>query len=420
MTPPNRSQSAIVIGGGIIGISCAHYLVSEGIDVTIVDKGKVGTGCSLGNNGHILPSHVLPLNSPGSIRQAIGSVFDKTSAFKVSPEWSWSFANWMIRFALLCRKKPMMKTAGHLQRILDFSFAELEKLIDDQRFDCEWQHTGLTYLFRHQSSFHKFGRTNDELSDHFGVAAKKIPGPELNKFDPALNTGLAGGFFYDIDASLRPEHLVREWLALLKKNGVKFIENEEIKSVENSAGQITSVQTRDRSYDADIFVIAAGALSRQVAHLMQDSIPLIPGKGYSITIPGKENLPSTPVVLPEHNVAITPFSDALRIGSIMEFVGFDETISDHRVSQLRRAATEFLKFDVENGNVNPWFGWRPMTWDSLPIIGRLPKLKNALVATGHGMLGVMLAAGTGRLVADLALERTPPVSETPYSPLRFK
>jgi D-amino-acid dehydrogenase len=125
------------------------------------------------------------------------------------------------------------------------------------------------------------------------------------------------------------------------------------------------------------------------------------------------------VLFPERNIVATPFAQSVRLGSIMEFAGYDRSIPQWRVDQLIGAAADYIEMPVDRSPRQRWTGWRPMTWDSLPIIGRPRQLGNALIAAGHNMLGMTLAPATGRLIADLAMERAPFIDARAYAPDRF-
>jgi D-amino-acid dehydrogenase len=117
---------------------------------------------------------------------------------------------------------------------------------------------------------------------------------------------------------------------------------------------------------------------------------------------------------------VTPFDDAYRLGSMMEFVGFDQSIPDKRIQQLKRSAEPYLKQPWTEEIFETWYGWRPMTWDSLPVIGQAPGLDNVFLATGHNMLGLSLAPSTGRLLAEIVTNKKTHVDPAPYSPDRFQ
>jgi D-amino-acid dehydrogenase len=125
------------------------------------------------------------------------------------------------------------------------------------------------------------------------------------------------------------------------------------------------------------------------------------------------------MLFPEHNVGVTPFDYGYRLGSMMEFIGFDTSIPERRIRQLRESAKPYLIEPFTEEIQDTWYGWRPMTWDSLPIIGGVPRLGNAYLATGHNMLGLSLAAGTGKLIAELVQGQTTHIDATAFSPERF-
>jgi D-amino-acid dehydrogenase len=104
---------------------------------------------------------------------------------------------------------------------------------------------------------------------------------------------------------------------------------------------------------------------------------------------------------------------------MMEFVGFDESIPRHRIEQLKKSAEPYLVEPHTEAVIQEWFGWRPMTWDSLPIIGRVPDLDNAYLATGPNMLGMSLAAGTGKVITEIIQEKKTHIDSSAFSPGRF-
>ncbi len=415
----DANDAVVIIGAGIIGIACAHYLAADGRKVIVLDKGTVAGACSHGNCGHVIPSHILPLNSPDAIKAGLLSLFDPKASFRVKPQLKPSFLHWMVQFARHCTEKHMLTGAGHLKAILDSSYEEFQDLVSQDDFDCDWKNSGLLYVFQSQKAFSTFEKTNALLTERFGVEAQVMRGDAVTAFDPSLKSGLSGGFFYEDDALLRPDLLATVWVDQLRKKGVQFIENCVVRGIEKEGSRVNLVKTTKGDFSSSDVILAAGALCGTLASEFDCNIPVIPGKGYSVTIPRPVQCPKTSVVLSEKNVAITPFSNGLRFGSMMEFVGFDETISDHRVRQLKESADAYLHIDPTTPHEKPWFGWRPMTWDGLPMIGRLPNLENAAIATGHGMLGVMLAPATGRLIAEIIGERSRHIPDAPFSPARF-
>jgi len=415
----STNESALIVGSGIVGIACAHYLMKRGFEVTVIDQSSIASKCSHGNLGLVCPSHVLPLTEPAAIGTAIKSFFDPNAPFRVKPRLSPAFCHWMWQFARRCNRRQMLEAASHLKAILDSSMIEYRNIIPEQSLDCEWHDSGLLHVLETNSGMRDFAETDKLLADQFGVEAQRIEGKDLPEFDPAFKPGLAGAFYYEGDAFVRPDLLNLRWYRNLKRDGVTFIEDCKLNAVEKKAGQIKSLQTSQGTFKADRFVFATGAWSAELSSHLDCRIPVEPGKGYSVTMERPGLCPKYPMLFPEPNVGVSPFNRGYRLGSMMEFVGFDTSIPERRIRQLRESAKPYLVEPFTEQIQSTWFGWRPMTWDSLPIIGRVPRLDNAYLATGHNMLGLSLAAGTGKLIAEIIQEQPTHIDSTAFSPERF-
>ena len=416
MTNPD---SVIVIGAGHIGLACAHYLARDGHDVTVIDQGEIGGACSQANCGFLVPSHVLPLTTPDALPTALLSVLRPRAAFRVKPTLRAQTLHWMAQFGRRCTHRQMMRAARVLQEILDASMHEYDALLTDQSIDSERQCDGLLFVFRTERGLGRFADTDAMLTQELGVTASYITGDELPDVEPALREGLAGAYHYEHDGFLRPDRLNASWSAMLREQGVNFLENCRLDRVSKGNGEIRGLATSQGHMKADRYVFAMGAWSQRWSHDLECDIPIEPGKGYSVTMTRPGTMPSYPMLMPEKHIGVTPFEDNLRIASMMEFAGFDTSIPAHRIRQLQASAAPFLREPVGPEIVDTWYGWRPMTWDSLPIIGRLPTVKNALIAAGHNMLGLTLAPVTGKLIADLVGERRSELPLDALSPERF-
>lgn len=414
-----EKSSVIVVGAGVVGIACAHYLSRAGFKVTVIDKDSIAAACSYANCGYICPSHVPPLTEPSAIPLAFKSLFNRRSPFRVKPSLDPAVLNWMWQFTKRCTHKQVLSSGKHLQAILDASMREYHDLIATHRFDCEWQEKGLMYVFRTERAFEEFAKTDCMLTEHFGVTAWRIDGANLATIEPGLQDNLFGAFHYRSDTSLRPDLLNKHWSEYLKQQGVQFIENCELLGVRKELSRITGVSTSSGDMSADHFVFAMGAWSTHWSKQLGCPIPIQPGKGYSVTLDRPENAPSHPMLFPEEKVGVSSFQSGLRLGSMMEFVGYDTSIPTYRIQQLRDSARPFLRASVDGEAKETWYGWRPMTWDSLPIIGPIPQITNAHLATGHNMLGMSLATSTGRLIAEMLSGDTTHIDASPFSPSRF-
>ena len=415
----HQAESVVIVGGGIIGLACAHYLSSANLRVTVIERGRIAGACSHANCGYISPSHVLPLTEPGAISMALKSLLNPDAPFRVRPRWSPAMWNWMWQFARRCTHRNMVEVGAHLKSILDASMSEYRKLMAAESLDCQWKDSGLLYVFQSERGFDEFAETVRLLSESFGVDARRIDGDELTSLDPAIRGGLPGAFLFECDSYLRPDALAVGWSSALRDRGVTLIENCELRSIESSRQRTDRILTSDGPMEADRYVFAAGAWSQKWSKQLRCRVPVQPGKGYSVTMSRPDPCPQHPMLFPEHKVGVTPFDDGYRLGSMMEFTGYDTSIPPRRIEQLRRSAEPYLVCPHTEQVRETWYGWRPMTWDSLPIIGPVPRNSNSYLATGHNMLGMSLAASTGRLVAEIVCDQPTHIDAKPYSPMRF-
>lgn len=409
----------IVVGAGHIGIACAHYLARDGYEVTVIDRQEVGGACSQANCGYLAADHVLPLTRPAQLGEAFSSLFRPRAAFRIRPQLRPELLRWLFEFGRRCTRRRMLAAAAVLHALLEATMREYHALLSDPRLGCEWQREGLLYVFESERALGHFADTDSLQSHEFGLSGRYIPGDELVSFEPALREGLAGGYYFDICGHVRPDRLNASWAAMLADEGVRFVEHCRLDRIERAGASIEALATTQGRMQADHYVFATGAWSRRWQQDLECAIPVEPGKGYSVTLARPDAMPAYPMLFPEKHVGVTPFEEGLRIASMMEFAGYDSSIPEFRIRQLQASVRPFLGNGTGCAIEQRWYGWRPMTWDSLPIIGRSPTVSNALIATGHNMLGLTLAPVTGKLVADLVSERASDLPLDAVSVARF-
>lgn len=408
------TQRAAVIGGGVIGVACAHYLNRAGWAVTVLDKGTTGGGCSHGNVGFVCPSHVLPLAEPGAVRKTLASMLRPGAAFRVKPRLDPALWSWLWHFARRCNKGDMIAAGHGIQPLLESSLALYRDLVQTDGIACEWQERGLLFVYQTREAFDAYAATDRLLAEAFHEPARRLEGDELLKLEPALKPGLAGGWYYEHDAHLRPDRLMTSWKQVLTDRGVTFLERCEFQGFTEAAAC-----TSQGEIPADAFVVATGAWTPLLAKHLGVRVPIEPGKGYSVTMPRPAVCPNIPILFPEHRVGVSPMESGYRIGSIMEFAGYDESIAPQRLALLTDGASHYLQTPRSEPIQEQWYGWRPMTWDSLPVIDRVPGHSNVFLAVGHNMLGLSMAPATGNLIAEMITGGAPHIDPRPYRVGRF-
>jgi D-amino-acid dehydrogenase len=410
----------VVVGGGVIGAASAYYLSKAGCDVTILERGVFGMGCSHGNCGFVSPSHVLPLAAPGAVRDALRAMLQWNSPFAIKPRFDLALWGWLIRFARNCTAERMLEGGRAIQALLNSSRSLYDELATSEALDCEFETKGALLVFKTQAAMEHHAEKDRLLGDRFAMAATRYDGDALVALEPALKPGLAGAWHYKHDAHLRPDRLMASWRRILQSRGVQIREHVEVKGFTGADGRARAVVCTDGSLDAEAFVVATGAWMPFLNRALGCRVPIQPGKGYSITMPRPAICPVFPLLFEEHRVGVTPFHAGYRLGSTMEFAGYDTSIKPRRLALLRAGAAHYLHQPSSEPVEEEWYGWRPMTPDSIPVIDRSGAYANVLVAAGHNMLGVSMAPATGKLVAEILGGSVPHVDAAPYRLARFQ
>jgi D-amino-acid dehydrogenase len=412
---------AVVIGGGIMGLSSAYYLLRSGWEVTIIDRGDFGNNCSYGNAGYICPSHFVPLASPGIIKQGLRWMLNPQSPFYVHPRLDWGLISWGLKFMKNATPENLERNAIPLRDIALLSKKMYEEWLSLPGFEFAYERKGLLEYFQTPEK-EAYAHHHAHEAVALGLDARVISAEEVQAMEPQTKLQVKGALYFECDAHLHPNKVMQQMQQYLRQNGVVFVPNCEVDGFEKKNQRITSVRAGQVSLDADVVVIATGSWSRQVARLVGLSLPLVGGRGYSMTFDQSVLRLNYPAVLMEGRVALTPFGTSqIRLGGTMEITSLDAPPRINRVKGIINAASAYFPDATipvpEIGDV--WYGYRPCSADGMPFIGRPKHLHNCILATGHAMVGMSLGAGTGKLVSELANEQPTAVSLAPYDVHRF-
>ncbi len=409
------AERIVVVGGGVIGAACAYYLRQAGREVTIIDQGEFGRGCSHGNCGYVCPSHVLPLASPGALWGTLKTLLARNSPLKVRWRFDPAMWRWFWQFARKCNQRDMLSSGHAIEALLHSSRSLYDGLLKDTLADVEWEPLGLLFVFRTAAAMQHYAHTDQLLTSEFNLSARRYDEKALLELEPALKPGVAGAWHYTSDGHLRPDKLMLAWRHVLEQLRVEIRAHCELRDLVVENNSVRRLITSQGDIEADQVVVATGAWTPKLQRLLKSPIAIEPGKGYSLTMPRPTICPRHSMIFEEHRVAITPLQSTYRIGSTMEFAGYDSSLNPDRLKLLRDGAALYLREPHPEPILEKWCGWRPMTPDSLPFIGRVPALENVFLAAGHGMLGVSMSPGTGRLVAELVTGQTPHIDPLPYA-----
>ena len=410
-------DDVLIIGGGVIGLASGIALLQAGRSVRVLEAGTAGSGSSHGNCGTITPSHAAPLAAPGTVAKALRWMLMPDAPFRVSPRVDPALWRWFAGFAARCNRTDWLHAMQARSTILEASRAAFPEWIDTLGIDCEFEPSGVDYVYRDRADFDAFEDEAEQLRA-LGVAVERIEGADYLRQEPALREGVVGAIHFPGDARLRPDRYVAGLARAFRALGGELTEHAEVLAIEETADGV-QVQTRQGAFAGRDLLLATGAWSPLLARTLRMRVPVQPGKGYSITYSRPSLVPRRPMVLHERSVCVTVWDSGFRLGSTMEFSGYDHSLNRIRLDALERAAREYLHEPVGPVREEAWYGWRPVSVDDVPILGPAPGHRHLWLATGHGMLGVSMSVATGHLMSDLICGRTPRLDPTPYSPARF-
>ncbi len=415
-----------IIGGGLIGLFSAYYLKKNGHEVVIIEQSSGQDGCSYGNAGMVVPSHFIPLAVPGMIEKGIRWMFDSESPFYVKPRLNLDLLSWGMKFYKAANKKQVEMAMPALRDISLLSKALYQELAQKEGFDFSFEEKGLMMLCKNEHTLEEEVEVA-EKANQLGIRAKVLSLEELHQLEPEVRPEVAGAVFYEGDAHLYPNLLLAKIKEYLLQNGVEFLYHSEVSGVTISENKVESLAVKKedgiKNIAIDSLVIATGSWSQAMAKQLGINMPMQAGKGYSITVEQKEgkklNIPS---ILLEARVAITPMSERLiRFGGTMEIGGINDHINMNRVKGIIKSVPNFFPdYRLEMPQKEEvWYGLRPCSPDGLPYIGRASRLSNVVIATGHAMMGLSLAPGTGHLVQQLVDNQATSLDLKLYNPERY-
>lgn len=409
----------IIIGGGIVGLSSAYYLHREGHKVTVLDKGDRKDNCSFGNAGMIVPSHFIPLASPGMVQQGIRWMFNSKSPFYVRPSLNMNLVRWGLKFLKHANAGHVDAAAIPLRDLSLLSKQLFEALAEEPGFEFELRNKGILAFYKTEKVAEEEAHLAEQAGK-LGLDMAVLTAAECQLLQPELKLDVLGAVHYRDDGHVSPSKLMNALLTYLDREGVTIMCNHEVTRVETSGKKISRLFTGEKEWKADQYVLASGSWSPAIAKMMNFKLSLMPGKGYSFMEDEPAGRMTIPALLCEARVAITPMNGSIRYSGTMELDKINNKINLQRVKGIVESVPKYFK-DLKPQLPAPtaiWYGFRPSSPDGLPYIGRSAEQENLIVATGHGMMGLSLGPATGRLVSQIASFQKTEISITAFSPGR--
>lgn len=417
----SKDRHVIIIGAGIAGLTTAYYLSREGLPVTIVDKGDGTDNCSYGNAGMIVPSHIIPLASPGIISKGLKWMLSAESPFYIRPRLDMELFNWGWKFKKASTRKHVEAAAPLLRDLLLRSRELLVEMEEKEAFDFDFQKRGLFMLCKTDHGLEEEAEVVEKANE-LGMPAEILSAEAVAEKEPTLDFDIKGAAYFPKDGHLHPGALMNELKERLSELGVEFKYETEVQDLLNEGEH--SIKVRASNGDilsATEVVICTGAWTPNLSRRIGFSMPMQAGKGYSITLQDPKVLPDNCGIFSEAKVTMTPMKGMLRFAGTMEITGTDRSINPKKISGLKKSVCSYLpQFSMDDLNVEDiWVGLRPISPDGLPYVGRLKGFENVYTSTGQAMMGMSLSPVSGKIVADLILGKSPEFTHPLIDPNRY-
>ena len=395
----------VVLGSGVIGVTSAFYLAKQGHEVTVIDRQpEAALETSFANAGEISPGYSAPWAAPGIPMKALKWMFMEHAPLIIQPKPDAQKIRWMMQMLGNCTTKAYHTNKARMVRLAEYSRDCLTDLRAETGITFDERQKGTLQLFRTQAQVDAAAKDIEVLREG-GVPFEVLDVAGCLAAEPGLRNAadkIAGGLRLPKDETGDCFKFTQGLAARAAALGVTFRHGVSIDQLNMEAGRIASVTTSEGTFVADAFVVALGSYSPRLVAPFGMKLPVYPVKGYSITVPvvDADRAPVSTVMDETHKIAITRLGDRIRVGGMAEIAGFDLSLSDKRKRTLVHSVEDLFGGAGDQSRASFWTGLRPMTPDGTPVVGR-STVPNLFLNTGHGTLGWTMAAGSGRVLADI-------------------
>ena len=392
-------RDIIIIGAGIMGLTTAYELLKAGRKVTIIDESDITDSTSFGNAGLLSAFDKGPLANPGIVFNTLKLMLKGESPVNIHPTLDIKIYKWLWKFVNSANKDRLKRTLALFEKYGNISNDLYEKMQNVDGLDLDFHRKGMLSVFTEQSSYDKklldYAIKNDDI---FEVIEKN----KIKDFIPCVTDDVKGAIHFKRNTHFDPKRVMLELKRYLKENGAEFILNERIMNIEYGNKEIKSISSALNTYEADTYIMSTG-YQTLLADKLKQNLMMTPAKGYSLTFTmPKELQPITSTLFADLFIVMTPRRDDVRITSKLEIGSTDHRIVKKQIESIKENFKKYtIPFEMEN--IIEWTGFRPLTPNDMPLIGRDEKYKNLIYGMGLGWLGMTFGPALATILKDLII-----------------
>lgn len=417
-----QAKRAIVVGGGVVGSSCAAHLQRDGFDVVIFDPDGAGRGCAEGTCGIFATCNLAPVSSAATVQRIVNASAGKDPRqLVINTDRLPEILPWFAAFVRASTPERGAAVTNALTGIMSRAIPATRDILGDSVFREQVKQTGWLHVYDNEESF-LTGAGERDLRRGQGVAVEEMGSREIAELEPALGDLFAyGAFMPEIYSCGSPYRLARAMVDRALSQGAR-IEERRVERIERAGERGFNVFAGGETFAADLVVLSAGPYSAALAESLGSPLPHAPERGYSLTIRNANVNLNRAVSFARKNSASTSaalMEDGLRFSLPADFTGLGAPADFGRIDRIREVA-EAVFPGIDLDDAHPWFGDRSATPDGMPVIGSSPHHPGLFFAFGHGHVGLTLAGITGEIISALAACREPPIDVSPFRIERFQ
>jgi len=407
-----------VVGGGIVGLTMASALLEQAFRVTLIDPSELAGRASSATAGIIGGSSVIPWASNDLWLKIPPMLQNPNGPIRI---------NWPIPLKLIPFLAKSIKAGTSKNRRQSSSgLAQLGLGGWNAWVGLSDQFPALKPFLAQKGCLLYYSNSQERLSDLTNNVMRREMGMRIIEMETKAVQDMlpylsdpepSGTFVQQAGQILNPISFQRALTDIVKRGRGAFVHEHALGFITEDK-TVRSVVTPSGNVDCDSVVICAGAGSAALVKRLSSHVPILPAWGASVTFHEPEIRLELPILLQQSGVAILPNTDGLRVAGLLQ-VGGQLNLRDPQLENIliRRVQKLFGNFSYRE--LTGQFGPRPLTPDSLPVLGHAPKYKNAYFNFGHGHWGVTHAAISASVVVDLIVGQKPQIDINPYSAERF-